>query len=290
MRTIWARWLGHRRHGGDRAAQAAIAALLKEFRDRVLGHAGLSASDHLLDVGCGDGLIAFGALERLRQGHVTFSDISEDLLSQCVLTAGELSVLDHCSFIQSSADSLQEVGDASVDVVTTRSVLIYVSKKQRAFDEFYRVLKPGGRFSCFEPINRFPVELPQRFRRRLLGYDASAIPGIAKKVSDGFDKSSRSISTMVDFDERDLVAMACRAGFEETHLDLRIDVEPGKPRSWEAFARSAGNPLQPSLEEVMKELLTPGERRRLERVIRPQVERGGYQIKGAGAYLWARKV
>jgi ubiquinone/menaquinone biosynthesis C-methylase UbiE len=45
--------------------------------------------------------------------------------------------------------------DASVDAVTTRSVLIYVAQKQQVIHEFCRVLKPGGRLSLFEPINRF---------------------------------------------------------------------------------------------------------------------------------------
>jgi arsenite methyltransferase len=38
----------------------------------------------VLDVGCGDGLIAFGALDRVgEEGQVIFSDISQDLLDHC---------------------------------------------------------------------------------------------------------------------------------------------------------------------------------------------------------------
>ena len=53
-----------------------------------------------------------------------------------------------------------------MDIVTTRSVLIYVEDKRRAFEEFFRVLKPGGRISLFEPINRFNT-LPGRPTRSL---------------------------------------------------------------------------------------------------------------------------
>ena len=37
----------------------------------------------------------------------------------------------------------------------TRSVLIYVDDKRASFAALHRVLRPGGRVSMFEPINRF---------------------------------------------------------------------------------------------------------------------------------------
>jgi SAM-dependent methyltransferase len=58
-----------------------------------------------------------------------------------------------CRFVLASAESLTGIADASVDVVTTRSVLIYVKDKAAALREFYRVLRPGGRISVFEPVN-----------------------------------------------------------------------------------------------------------------------------------------
>ncbi|WP_348240817.1 methyltransferase domain-containing protein, partial [Salmonella enterica] len=57
------------------------------------------------------------------------------------------------------AETLEGIADSSVDVVTTRSVLIYVDDKAAAFAAFHRVLKPGGRVSLFEPINRRYAEL-----------------------------------------------------------------------------------------------------------------------------------
>jgi ubiquinone/menaquinone biosynthesis C-methylase UbiE len=54
-----------------------------------------------------------------------------------------MGVLDRCEFVHASADDLSALEDVSLDVVTTRSVLIYVKDKQRAFEEFHRVLKPG---------------------------------------------------------------------------------------------------------------------------------------------------
>src|SRR5215470_15013592 len=145
-RDRWAEWLAERRFGGDPTARREMLARLGEIRDGVLAGAGLREGETLLDVGCGEGLIGFGALER-GAGTVVFSDISTDLLDFCHETAAELGVLDRCRFVEAAADDLASIGDASVDVVATRSVLIYVREKPAAFGEFGRVLRPGGRIS-----------------------------------------------------------------------------------------------------------------------------------------------
>ena len=109
-------------------------------RDKVLDRVNLSAGERLLDVGCGEGLIGFGALER-GASHVVFSDVSDDLLAFCRETAAALDVSDRCSFVKASAEDLDAIADATVDVVCTRSVLIYVVDKEGAFGEFFRKFK-----------------------------------------------------------------------------------------------------------------------------------------------------
>jgi methylase of polypeptide subunit release factors len=76
---IWAQWLLHRRHGGDPQRLRATVEYLYPVWDRVLANARLRKDGTLLDVGCGDGLIAFGALQRHQESKVIFSDISQDL-------------------------------------------------------------------------------------------------------------------------------------------------------------------------------------------------------------------
>ncbi len=137
----WAQWLLERRHGGDAEKQKAMLQSLYLVRDKVLHNTRLAYGDTLLDVGCGDGLIAFGALPIVgERGKVIFSDISQDLLDHCRSLARQVGMLDRCLFARASADNLSMIETNSVDVVTTRSVLIYVAAKQKAFDEFYRVL------------------------------------------------------------------------------------------------------------------------------------------------------
>src|SRR5689334_21508504 len=163
-RDIWFEWLLHRRFGGDAAHMQMMLTHLYPVRDRVLTLANVGEDDILLDVGCGDGLIGFGALEKAETSKVIFSDISQDLLDHASALARETGADHRCQFLRASADDLSAISSASVDIVTTRSVLIYVDAKQQAFDEFYRVLKPKGRLSIFEPINSFTYpEPPDKF-------------------------------------------------------------------------------------------------------------------------------
>ncbi len=129
-RDRWAEWLAVRRFGGDAETRTRVLTELYEIRDRLLERAGLSEGETLLDVGCGDGLIGFAALQH-RTGTVIFSDVSSDLLGVCEEAARDLGVVDRCRFLEASADDLGAIDDESVDVVTTRSVLIYVPGKSR---------------------------------------------------------------------------------------------------------------------------------------------------------------
>jgi hypothetical protein len=94
---------------------------------------------------------------------------------------------------------------------------------------------------------------------------------------------------MLNFDERDLIALAEGAGFEEIHLTLEANILPVAKRKWESAIRIAGNPKVPTLEEAMREALTPEEAARFEAHLRPIVENGVGQMRSAVAYMWAVK-
>lgn len=80
----WARWLLHDRFAGDEVALRETLGFLEPIRDRVLLHADIAPGNVVLDVGCGDGLIGFGALPLVGEaGQVVFADISEELLARC---------------------------------------------------------------------------------------------------------------------------------------------------------------------------------------------------------------
>jgi len=284
---IWIQWLLNRRFGGDPERMKKMLDHLYPVRDKVLSHINLEDEKILLDVGCGDGLIAFGALEKFEACRVIFSDISEDLLNHVRGLTQEMNLQDRCQFVHASADDLSMLGDESVDAVTTRSVLIYVSVKQQAFNEFYRVLKPGGQLSIFEPINRFAFpEPPDRF----VGHDVRPVMEIAQKLKDVYlHIQPPNNDPMTDFDERDLVMQAEKAGFKEIHLELQIEIKPSESGNWEEMIHTAGNPKIPTLEEAIQQALTPGEAETFVNYLRPQVESGQGVTRFARAYLWAVK-
>jgi arsenite methyltransferase len=281
----WATWLSERRHGGDPAALQRVLDHLTPIRDRVVNGARIAEGDTVLDVGCGDGLIAFAAAELAgASGTVIFSDISADLLRRCEERATETGFDHRCRFIRTAASDLAPVPDASVDAVTIRSVLIYEPAKARAFAEFHRVLRPGGRLSLFEPINRFAPDGPGRF----LGCDIGAVHELVAKVRAVYDAiQPPDTDPMLNFDERDLLQNAEEAGFTDIRLRYEADILQESAVDWEAVLRSAGNPRIPTLAEAMGRALDQRERERLTAHLRPQVEAGTRRRRRAVAYLTA---
>jgi SAM-dependent methyltransferase len=278
----------HRRHGDDPSELARTLARLGPVRDRVLDNGQVSTGDTVLDVGTGDGLIAFGALERVGdQGHVIFSDMSESLLDHTRRLADQLDIASPHSFVRASADDLVSIANESVDVVTTRSVLAYVGNKEQAFAEFARVLHPQGRISLYEPINRLTHPEPGRL---FGGYDVGPVQDLAAKIKAVFARRQPLGSDpMFDYDERHLLAFAKRSGFAEVHLELHVDVAPQAPQRWEIYAGTAPNPIALTIDEAMAEALTPGERNRFTRHLRPLVETGDGVFAVAVAYFWGAK-
>ena len=281
MPDRWATWLAERRFGGNDEARRESQSMFDEFRRRVLEGARIVAGDTVVDVGCGEGLIGFGALELVGEnGTVVFSDISEDVLSVCrEIADGD----PRCEFVRSSADALA-LEDGSADVVTTRSTLIYLDDKARALGEFFRVLRSGGRLSMFEPLNSFGWPEPDGV---FSGYDVAVVWDVARKLRGCF-----GAETLIGWDERDLLSWVEAAGFHDVEITHELEVKPypmAKTRDWDTFRNFAPNPLAPTLQEAMDEKLTPEEHERFVAHLRPLVERGEGSYRMASAYVRAVK-
>ena len=287
----WSRWLLERRDAGSAEQRAAALEHLAPIRDRVLRGAGRLDGATVLDVGAGDGLIGLEALERVgSEGRVVFSDVSDALLEHSRRAVAARGLLDRAQFVSTRAEDLAGVPGASVDVVTVRSVLIYVADKAQAFAALHRVLRVGGRVSLFEPINRlmFP-EPPDRF----WGYDVGAVADLADKVKAAFDRlEDPAAATMSDFDDRDLVHLAETAGFDPIHLECHVDVERGslmRAVGLDALLDAAPSPLAPTVRESIGAALTGLERVRFVAHLERAVSEDEPFRRSVVAYLTARK-
>ena len=281
MGDRWAEWLLERRFGGDSALRDRVMPQLLEFRDRVLAGARIVAGDVVLDVGCGDGLVAFGALDRVGpSGTVIFSDVSDELLDRCRASAD-----DRCRFVHCGLPDLVGIAEESVDVVTTRSVLIYVADKRAAFASLFRVLRAGGRLSIFEPINGFGHPEPDN---SLWGFDVTGLESLANRVKAAYRAHKPDNDPMLDFDERDLLDHAVAAGFTDVSLDYHVDIGPDPtPIDWNTFLRIAPNPLVPTLGDILSTALSPTDRDTLVELLK--LHATTRQRRHASAYLTARR-
>jgi arsenite methyltransferase len=280
----WADWVLARREGGSGGGLSHLAGV----RDAVLDAAGLAPGQVIVDVGCGDGLIGLAALDRVGEhGHVVFADVSERLLDACRAEAAARGLDTRASFVQASADELDGIDSGSIDAVTTRSVLIYVAEKARAFEAFRRVLGDGGRLSIWEPINAHGFPEPDGY---VNGYDLSPVAELAKRVQSVYlDAQPPERDPMLGFDEHDLLRWAEAAGFER--LRLRMDLEdrrPARVTDWDGFLDSAPNPRAPTWREAISEALTAAEAERFAACLRPLAEAGEGRWRHAAAHLTAR--
>lgn len=295
----WYEWLLHRRSGNDPIHDQLARAEIERYADRVLDGAKLAPDMILADIGTGEGLVAFRAIDRIGASlSVILTDISAALLNYTETLAEQRGVKNQCSFLQCSADRLNDIQDASVDAVTTRSVLAYVADKPAALREFHRILKPGGRLSMAEPVfvdDAFEVvALKDRIDRRAEELSPSQDRLLrlmhrwkSSQYPDTLEKMARNPITSCT--ERDLFRLVNASGFAETRLELHLESVRKPPMSWQLFLDITPHPLAKPLRAILAEQFTPDEREFFEKALRPSIEVQQFSATNRMAYLTAQK-
>ena len=105
--------------------------------------------EHLqvLDTGCGPG---FFSILLAQQGHeVTAIDVNENMLSLARENAEYLNTEQNIKFARMDAQKL-DFPDESFDLVVSRNITWLLTDTGRAYSEWLRVLKPGGRVLNFD--------------------------------------------------------------------------------------------------------------------------------------------
>lgn len=118
----------------------AVAPLIWEVGEEVVGRVGVEEGEDVLDVACGTGNAAIRAAQR--GGNVTGLDIVPDLLEQGRAIAAEEGV--EVEFVEGDAEALQ-FDDASFDVVFSTFGCMFAPDHRKVAAEIARVLRPGGR-------------------------------------------------------------------------------------------------------------------------------------------------
>jgi len=147
----------------DHVCRIAAFGLGQRYRRDALRRAGLALGMHVLDVATGTGLTASEAQTVVGpDGRVVGVDPSSGMLR-------EGRHLGH-SAVQGLGEALP-FADASFDVVCMGYALRHVADLQLAFDDFRRVLRPGGRVLVLEitaPASRIGRWLARQYFQRVV--------------------------------------------------------------------------------------------------------------------------
>jgi arsenite methyltransferase len=217
-------------------------------------------------------------------------DLSADALSECRRQAEGVDNVAPLACVV--GDALQiPLASESVDVVMTRSVLIYLTDKQAGIRELYRVLKPTGRASIFEPIN----EVQERAQHdvRASGFYDELQPewGEIRAYYDAHKEGWWG--TLVGWDERELIGWFQAAGF--SRIDMTYEVVAGvrtknrKKADVAAGIRGRPNPNMPSYEEVARLVLGDRADSYLDRYAQFLISGDGPRSASAAVFLVAKR-
>jgi demethylmenaquinone methyltransferase/2-methoxy-6-polyprenyl-1,4-benzoquinol methylase len=131
------------------------------YRHQALLRAGLAAGMRVLDVGTGTGLVAREAAGIAGGGNlVTGLDPSAGMLASAKLPPGIV-------LVEGRAESIPLAGDG-FEFLSMGYALRHIADLSRAFAEFHRVLRPGGRLCILEitrPRSRVALALLKAYMR-----------------------------------------------------------------------------------------------------------------------------
>jgi SAM-dependent methyltransferase len=129
--------------------------------------ASLREGDVVLDLGAGGGFDCFLAANRVgKTGRVIGVDMTPEMIGKARENARQ-GGYDNVEFRLGEMENLP-AADGSVDVVISNCVINLVPDKRRAFQETFRVLRPGGRLMVSDIV--LLGELPDAVRSSVQAY------------------------------------------------------------------------------------------------------------------------
>ena len=285
----WTQWLTSSRFSYMSEEQKQQTLLwLFQVRNKVLDRAKLKPDDVLIDIGTGTGLLAFGAYERFEEmggtGKSIASDAFMDCVEECFKIAKSCGIEEKMGFVQADASDTK-LPDNSVDVVVMRSVLVHIVDKEKPIKDFFRILKPGGRISVFEPIitkntRYYQLMTPEKYHNY---EDLKAAEEIM--VTDPNDP-------LMNFDEETLKTNFENAGFKNT--DIEIVVQTSQYQATrdmvEPWFNTPPSPGSPTVKEKFLRTFSEEEVDKFLEMLKDDVDGRVITINSPTAYIFAEKI
>lgn len=138
---------------GDADSYNEVVDLFEKYTEQVTRHlpapmmtmAGVTSSQHILDIGTGTGIVALEVARKLgEQGRVVGIDLSDGMLATAKGKADKEGLATKAEFLKMDAEAL-EFEDNSFDNVLSLYALRHFPNPEKAVAEIRRVLKPGGK-------------------------------------------------------------------------------------------------------------------------------------------------
>ncbi|MGI8505997.1 MAG: class I SAM-dependent methyltransferase [Solirubrobacteraceae bacterium] len=235
--------------------------------------------DRSLEIGAGTGYFSLNLLQAGVVGEATCTDISPGMVQTLSENARRLGLSVRAA--RADAESLP-FADASFDLVLGHAVLHHLPNLRRAFAEFHRVLRPGGRIVFAGEPSRVGdriAALPKRGANRLapawrwLMHAGPAPPPAAPGSPDRVDHELEWCVDIHAFAPADLQRHARRAGFTDIvvrgeeltatwfgwfNRSLEASADPDQvPMLWRQYAFHGYLLLQRLDESVLEPRLPP---------------------------------
>jgi SAM-dependent methyltransferase len=181
-----------------------------------------------LEIGAGTGYFTLNLLQAGVVREATCTDISPGMVRTLAVNAARLNL--RVRTARADAESLP-FPDSSFDLVLGHAVLHHLPDLDRAFNEFHRVLRPGGWIVFAGEPSRLGdglASVPKRgagavapLWRALIGADTASGAGTTDHQHQHKHGEDHALERLVDihaFAPGDLVTLAQRAGFEEIRI------------------------------------------------------------------------
>jgi SAM-dependent methyltransferase len=136
-------------HWADR--EATFDAMLGVFVEPLLEAAAITTTDHVVDVGCGNGATSLAAARRATSGRVVGVDISGPMLERSRARAAADGVA-NVEFVH--ADAQDHAFTEDFDVMISRFGVMFFADPVAAFTNLRSALRPDGRvaFMCWQGL------------------------------------------------------------------------------------------------------------------------------------------